>query len=763
MKRFILLFGVLTGMWSQNIDGSLVNRALKFNEDGIVKACAVPQIAGKDSFSIQFWINPEKWNENAGIISIDGVNNSEAAGNIKEVGNKKGGFSVKLGKGADGNEIRFESMGRGFSVASPEMKEGEWCQVSLICDKGEAVVLINGEERGRGHLGPVDFSEESTLTLGGGYKGMIDELRIWKKPLDGNMKEFDYFINNTLNKWCPMWDDLVVYYKMDNPLGLENQRLGIGDGVMFVEAENEGLPYLINAAYTNNDRFYDCLIPRDQYFLHNELIILGTDPFAEDGRIETKTPNNHALSLMGVEFLPEFEDRKGVVALDGQEESGILLPENTVKDTGEFTFETWIYIDKDSSKEPLFGLNKGGEVIALWLGGSEDDTKLFLDFNGKRYESENLPLKKGEWTHLAFVSDNLKPAFYLNGEEYAVEESAGPEAPAALAEGIWIGKGLKGKLDETVIWNKVWDEEDIRDHQSYIPLPAIDRHVRKEDMRKVGGYYRYDNAEDLGHSYHSQDEWLNIMKGAYEGYKGVKFYISVQGTYRVREQFGDWREILLDPAKRKRFVEDLSAISSNYNGVELDLEWLENPEEWENFGILCMEIKEGLPEDKIFRVSLHNNYSAFPADKMKYVDGFTFQQYGPNPKNFSYANFKENVKKFEKNFDKSKIMTSYATTTSRGVNGTPPSGVRFGMLEEYVPGEQDIDTYSNGEETWSFTGPIQVYRRAKFTRENGLEGIFYWDMGNDHWEGNEHNPVMPEFNLAKYSSYGINANLEPDL
>ena len=53
---------------------------------------------------------------------------------------------------------------------------------------------------------------------------------------------------------------------------------------------------------------------------------------------------------------------------------------------------------------------------------------------------------------------------------------------------------------------------------------------------------------------------------------------------------------------------------------------------------------------------------------------------------------------------------------------------------------------------------MQTYNRAKYTRENNLGGIFYWDMGNDCWISEDQ---MGKYNLAKYCSYGLNANIDP--
>lgn len=563
------LMALLTG--TGIVSGQVLNRALSFGKTGIVECGVIDDLKGNDSYSLQFQVNPAVWKEGASLISL-GKN-----------------FSVKLGKPG---EIIFTSGKSKLKAISPDLSAEKWNQITLICNKGAARVLFNGKEVARGKLNGLPKSG-SALTLGGNYSGLLDEIRLWDSALNDDMKKFDYFTGNTLNKWCPMWKNLVVYYKMDQELegrivdykelidltdGNKKDSAGRKDGkangklikgekgfaleypegsannhglmkgdVKRVEAQNDKMPYLINGAYIQTDRALNWYIPADQYLLSNELLILGADALS-DGHIVEKTPNNHG------------------------------------------------------------------------------------------------------------------------------------------------------------------------------------------DLPKI-----------------------------YEGRGGIKVFMCIQGTYRVREKFGDWREILGDKEKHRIFAEDLAALSKDYDGVELDLEWIEEPVQWEQFGQLAQEIRKRLPAEKEFRISLHNNYSDFPAEDMEVVDGFTFQQYGPNPKNFSYANYLQNVEKFMKRYEKEKILTSYSTTTSRGEGGSPVLMIRFDVLNDYSENDKDVDIYNNEKDTWSYMGPMQVYKRAKHTRENNLAGIFYWDIAGDNREGSasdNEEESLEGFNQAKYCSYGINANNE---
>lgn len=117
-------------------------------------------------------------------------------------------MAAQLGKTG---EILFKSGGTSLSASSAALVPGNWVQYTLVCDNGRATAMINGAEAASGQLAaiPADAGE---FTIGGGYSGRIDEIRLWKAVL---ADRYDRFIFNTINRWNPQWDDLHVYYKMD--------------------------------------------------------------------------------------------------------------------------------------------------------------------------------------------------------------------------------------------------------------------------------------------------------------------------------------------------------------------------------------------------------------------------------------------------------------------------------------------------------------------------------------------------------------------
>lgn len=745
------------------LNAQVTNLALEFNPTGTVDCGGIPEFNNLNSYSIQFWINPTEWNNGATIL------------------NRGENFSITLGN--NGN-IVFHSGNTDLTSAESSLKIGEWTQVTLICKDEKATLLFNGKNEGSGDLNGTT-TEDSSLIIGGGFTGLIDEIRIWDDALNEEMESFDYFTNNTLNKWCPMWDNLLVYYKMDQEncpyladyKGIENQDAAydnhgiISEGVFRTEANNDKMPYLVNAAYTENSRFFDRIIPRDQYLLSNEIIILGADCEGATGHIKMRTPNNHAV-VEGAKYISSFEGREGILELEGTANSRLVIPAETWNSDKNYGFETWIYLEEWTPNAFIFRkeTEDGLQGVSLRLGTDPANPYLIARINGEEFISQDFKLPIGEWSHIGMAPGTggtvIRAIMFFLGEN-SIRPNVGASTtvtdiiPIGNEEiPIYMGEGLKAKFDDTAFWKMAITIEEIKKHMANMPMPTLDNTVVVEDLSNVSAFYRYDNPENLGHSYHSQDEWANIMRSAYDGHYPAKFSLSVRGhdSTSVPTNF---TSIINDEAKRKIFAQDLAEISKNYDGVELDLEWIYN---WTNYSLLADEIIKVLPEGKTFRISTHNVSYNYPQNKINDpgITGFTFQQYGPQKSHFNYKEgFTDYIAKFlQYGYPADKILSSYSTTTSKGVNGSDILGVRT-FLSEYEENDGNIDSYTNKNDTWYYMGPMQVYRRAKYSREQNLQGIFYWDMGNDYWEGTAAAPVMPKYNSAKYCSFAINSNCDP--
>ena len=750
---WLLLFVFATASYSQ-VD----NYCLRLDEGASLDGGILYELSDANSYTLQWWMNADAWNEGAFILGDDE------------------GLNVTI---AQAQTLNFRLGENTISVTNAALQPNQWVQLTLLVDRGYMSLLINGKEAHKAEGNYQLPTATKKFYLGGtGFAGRLDEVRVWNTCLTN---QYNYFVNNTLNKWVPQLDNLVLYYKCDQNLcpdalvdyralfahATHNHHAALNAGVQReLVTDNTGLPYLMCGAYTNNQRFFDRAIGRDQYLLANDLIILGIQSYA-DGHLKYLSPNSHATSIDGT-YLESFEGRQGVLSLNGGKglmtNEELFTPEidtNGKASTG-YTFETWLYLDEWTEGAYLFKkLGSDGHGFAISLGA--DSTKqVVVAVDGERYINIKC-MEVGRWIHfgvtvnaggatrttLMFSYDGVAKWANANASSGSTNYTpTGMEGVAAV-----IGEGLKGKLDETVVWNTKYSIDAIRAHMTRIPLPGLGHSETASVIMAGSGYYTYDNPDKLGWDTYSQDEWKNIMTSAYEGHRGYQVRISVIGHT-------NWQNTIANTDKRKIFAADLAKLSEGYDGVELDLEWMDGTQT--NLGLLTEEIRKALPADKTVMVSCHA-YGAyqFPKNKMDQADGFTFQQYGPQRTWSAFSNFKSSYNNFVNyGFEKDKIYLSYATTTSKGHDESnqakvPISGWRNVIAANgYTPSDElgFRSAYFNGY-YYYYQSPEQVYARAKFVVDNKLKGIFYWDMGNDI-------PVENPYNLARACNYALSANVD---
>ena len=755
-KKLLPLFFLLPTL---SAFGQVDNYCLRLNPEGSVDCGCMPELDQMQNYSLQFWMNADEWTDQAMLLS------------------RGEQLQVRLG-GA--HQLALTLGNETVVVENAQLVPQKWLQCTLIVEDGSARFLLNGKEvlKQQG-----DFAlpnESQSFVIGNSFAGRLDELRIWNAALQG---DFDYFVHNTLNKWVPQLDHLVAYYKFDQeqcPHIVDYKALFSSaeynhHGVMTAEKvqrelvkDNTGLPYLLCGGYTNVNRFFDRGIDREKFLLANDLIILGIQSFP-NGHLKYAAPCDHATLGEGVQQLTEFEGRTGVMAFSGKggltTTTDVLTPalDSNGKATKGYTFETWLYLDRWTPGAYLFKkMTADGKGFAIRLG-EEATHQVIVDVNGNSYVCLS-PLTTGKWTHLAVSTQGGSTGdqvflFAYDGVAVAADADLSSSSTDFTPKGMdqcvaTIGEGLEGKLDETVVWNEKYDVEGIQRHMAGIELPALGKSMVASAFLNSSACYLYDQPEQPGWDSFSMDEWKNRMVAAYKGYRGYQVRISVSGHK-------GWQNTISDAAKRKIFAKDLAKLSEGYDGVELDLEWMDGPQT--HLGNLAREIRNALPKEKSFRVSCHA-YGAykFPAKDMTLVDGFTFQQYGPQKTWFTLASFKDSYNNFVKyGFPKDKIYLSFASTTSGPYNNADQkqkggiSGWRRIVQENgYSPSSNmGFRKGKVGDLNYYYQSPEQVYQRAKFVVENQLQGIFYWDIGNDI-------ATEETYSLAKYCNYALSSNVD---
>ena len=733
-----------------HLSAQVANYCLRLSPGGSVDCGPMPELDGQKAFTVQFWMYADTWAEDATLMS------------------RGDDFSVRLG--AEG-KMNITLGGTTYLVNSTDLAPGRWNQVTILSTGTRIRTYVNKKQLKSSSL-EEGFSEAGgNFILGGDrFRGRFDEVRVWNAELSS---DYDYFMGNTLNKWVPQLDNLVAYYKFDQP-----QCTNIVDyKALFVprqKTNHHGIPSatgvanLLCGAYTNNIRFYDSAINKEKFLLANDLIILGIQAYS-DGHLRYLTTCDHG-TVKNAEYLDEFEGRKGVISFKGA--GAGMECTTTALETGwsengntAFTVESWVYIDEWTEGAYIFRKESesGKQGLSIRLG-DESKKQIAVRVDGKDYFFHNT-LSVGKWQHLAIMpgpasrNTNVFMCYISGRTVLANAELSAPETSATPTNlgnfKMYIGENLKGKLDDTATWRHNLSTDEMSQHRNgNFIMPGLGKSVNPDAIDALLALYRYNYPKALGWDYYSQDEWKNIMESAYAGYHGFQTRISVQGNW-------DWQSTISDPAKRKIFAADLAELSKPYAGVELDLEWMEGPQT--NLGLLADEIKAALPAGKSFMISMHP-YGAyrFPLETMSKVDGFTFQQYGDSRGWFTWDSFEGSYTTLKDyGYPDDKMYFSYSTTTSAAYddNGNivgPIAGLNWGFINDsYVPatdGRAEEGVF-NGQ-YYYFHGPAQIYRRARYVMENNLQGIFYWDMCNDL-------PPSHKYSLARNCNYGLNCNVDP--
>lgn len=756
MKKAYLVAAAL-GLCSLSASAIATNYVLRLQPDASVQCGRMQHIEGLGSYTLQLWFNADSWTPGANLIELGS------------------GCALQLGPSG---QLQFTTTGGNVAISHADLLPGNWIHLTLISDNGSGRAYINGNEVVLGNL-PQLPADNSALRLGGGLSGRLDEVRIWSAALQ--QAQFDHFRNNTLNRWNPQIADLAAYYKMDQTgcdnivdytdLWPQTKRQTNNHGVITGTAtrevnDNPLMRYRLNGAYTANERFFDRQVSAEQYQLSNDLIILGIESFT-DGHLDYVTRNNHATAVNGVEFMDQFQGRSGVASFDGSASMTFAEGTFTPEGTG-YAFETFLYIDQWVPGAEIFAKRSADDTQGLRVRLGDEATKeLLIECNGNHYALIN-KLQTGKWHHIGIQPDGTATdarftfTFYLDGVNELPSRKASsttidrePLFPAGCT--VSVGRNFKGKLDNLTLWHAAQLSAGLctRHINQGLDLPGIGKTQAAGYMKTAELGLEFNSADDLGFDSYSQDNWLRVIRSAYDGMSGYEVRISVKSH-------SGWENTINDANRRRIFAQDLARLSQGYDGVELDLEWEYGTQS--RLGALAAEIRAALPADKSFMISEHNVASGFPKDKMQHVDGFTFQQYGPQKTHFFWSSFVNYCKGFVSyGFPKDKIITSYSTTTSVGHqngaanNSRPIKGIKDGFLDGYTPDfTADSECRNFDGFNYYFTSPAQTYRRARYTVEQDFGGIFYWDMGNDL-------PASHEYNAARWCSYGLNSNVEPSV
>lgn len=751
MKKTILTLSFIALALGINLQAQVTNFSLRFNVNSSINCGVIPELDNAEAFTIQFWVNAADWNSGAAIYS-----RGEGANTL----------SCKL---SGTNELLFQLGAQSFTVSSGKLTANRWTHVMLKVNKGAVqVYLDNVTAKSITFSGLVIPASSSPLVLGNNFTGRIDEFRVWGLALpDSNY----YLWKNTLNKYHPNWNNLILYYKFDQDLCADNvvdytfkhHADFSGNVVREPVTDNANFVYRINSAYTDLGRWSDRKVDKEKYLMANDIIMLGVESYS-DGSIDIPLPINDGTTT-NCEYIDEFDGRTGVLQFNGVGAKMDVGTKALDNKSEEYTFYTWMYIDEWVEGAFLFkkeASDTQGFSIRL---GTADSKEIIVRLNGSEYKRA---LPKADnfiktWYHIAIASnrnaaspDDWFQFMYGERSNRGARDYPTTNPSTLLPQGVHstsavVGLNFKGKLDETAIWKKSLDHTTNLHYMTWVPFPSNTVALDPPSVTfKMNSMWTYDDPENVGYDMYSYKNIMKQVESNYANHRGYKLRMSVKGH-------DGWQNTFANSVKRKRLAKGIVEIAKQFDGIDLDFEWCSgNTYCWQNYGKLVDEIVALMPEEKVFSVSPHGFDYGLPKSSMSGVDFFTFQIYGPQKDWYTWSKFEQSYNNFVNyGYPKDKILMSYAAITSSPYEGGTavgqPVGVGFFATDGYSP-EMDSYTDENGR-TWYVTGVNQTRKRADFMQDKGCAGIFYWDMGNDI-------ATSHPYSLARVSNFAIASNVD---
>ncbi|WP_291582710.1 LamG-like jellyroll fold domain-containing protein [Bacteroides sp.] len=733
MKKFLSFFvGLLCGVSALTVSAQTVNYALKNAEGtGYVEISVIKELNNSSEVTFQAWIKPEALSANAQLFYQDNLSlHLDAAGKLVVTSGKQ---SVTL------NSYTFSL--------------GQWAQVSVCVANGTVKVYINNVDYSDAISGTLPatltVASERAGFIGKGFKGELDEIRIWNKALG----QEELYWRNTLNKFNPNYESLVAYWKGDQDLckNLVDYKLayhGTFHSVSRVPVtDNAEFRYRISTGYTNLIRFIDRPnIDRDMFLMTNDLIIL-TAKVQKDGSLKTEYADNSA-EAVNVGYLEEFEGRKGIMDFQGAG-AGMTAADGDLfyssgsgfgrDPVGVGTLEGWIYIDSWTEGALLFSKRKSEtECIEVRLG-NEATKDIVVDLNGTVGTLSN-KVEIGKWHYLSVyfspsvVEDISNPRLSFNiiqiGVDYTIFNGLSgvklsgnsmniSTIPVLEGTPVVLGKNLDGKMDEWMVWGSGRAGSVENDATNPYKL-----NVGEWNNIFLNAYWKGDDPDHIGKDSQSFTGMIDFMRDYYANHRGMKIRMGL-----IYPEGDKWSGVLNKKENVDRLIADTKKLLPYFDGVDVDLEW-------HYYNILNPVIRRLIDEvmagedNKIFSVSQHD-YS-YTLDKSLLtdpgIDYFTMQLYGPQTSTYTWDYYEAAYKHFiNYGYPKDKLVLSYGVLLVDGSEaGYKDLFEKLGMNDDnYDP---DLNIW---KDRYYFNGVNQVKRKQNFILDHDCLGTMYFDMAND--------------------------------
>lgn len=456
----------------------------------------------------------------------------------------------------------------------------------------------------------------------------------------------------------------------------------------------------------------------------NDLIYLVANPYF-GGPLYFEIPESTFSLSAGTTWMAGYADRTGVVSLDGTAQLDVKadILNKAIGEFPKFTFATWVYIDEWHAGAFLFKKQNGNNTpkVGLKLGDTVGKLTFFVDNTTHTYTTASL--QTGAWHHVSLVHDGVaqNTELFVDGVS-AGKTTAFPKLPFMNAYfNMYLGTGLKGKLDETFF--------------SMLPMSAAEINEVKTDglnfgnwnHTKVQAYWKYDEEQNPGKDSHS---WVTIMEDVRSKLTGkdIKFRLGVSS--------GDWAAMIGNASNRTSFAKNIKTVLDKYqlDGVDLDFEWAYSADQFKNYSLTIQEIRKVIGSDYLLTVSLHPISYKITPEAVAACDWISFQCYGPKAIEFPYESYTSHLQ----------AAINYGIPTEKLVPGLPFYGTKnwnsgssegtvayFDMVKEGSVKNTTDDQVTYKGTTYYLNSVSTIQKKVRYALGQHMHGVMSWDLATD--------------------------------
>lgn len=740
MKK-VLLIAFLFAI-NQAVKSQAVNQSALFS--GTAGSYAsfgnISELNGTAQFSFEAWVYISAWNVNSYIFS-------KTASTLPA----QNRIDIQLGQ-LSTKRLFFHVANGGNNYAQVDnsaIAVGQWNHIVMAYDGtkpafGMIRIYINGTQvtagisysSGNGTLAATTQAAMGNFELGKNFSGKIDEVKIW----DYAITAADLEMKNTINSYHPSYSKLIAYWKMDKSdasiIDTKNKYPGTLTGASLSPVtDNDIFKYKIVSSYVRSNFYESNQISQEYLRNNNDIIYLAANPYA-NGDLFFEYPVNDGL-LTNASYLSSFASRNGVMDFSGTGSSmncGADLLNRSTGGSTVFSFASWVFIDQWVPNSCIFKkYESAAKNINLELGSAATNQLVFRFSNGadNYVTADNSGIAAGGWHHLAvtytgnaaaysqvkiYVDGVLVPVTYKNAD--GLVAASGPFSRSNFE----LGVNFDGKLDETVISLLSFSAGEVT---SIMNNPIV---VDTWNETKTCAYWKFDDALKPAKDSRTWTGVLDGLKETFNAYDGAQIRLGISG--------GDWKVMCASAAARANFADKVKSVIDTYgfNGVDLDFEWCLTNQEWSDYSETILALKAVLPSNLNFTATLHPLYYKITPAAIAALNYISIQSYGPSPDRFPYAEFVSNVNAmltygypsqklimglpfFGAATDNTKVTASYRAAVTQ----FPSLDPSLDQITMNVPPVKDI----------TFNGQQTIKSKTRYTRDQGLAGIMYWDTATD--------------------------------